>query len=146
MNPQERERRKRHRKAVEDRDNGVCRNCGLDTVWLDRIMRHARSHLRDLSGWDERFMALALLAMGFKADRPLWEADHIDGLAEGGEDDSDNCQTLCIPCHTEKTGMASTSRAKGRRIFDKRPRTKPVNRPDKLARLANKKPRVMMPC
>ena len=34
----------------------------------------------------------------------FWEADHIVAVAEGGGETSlDNFQTLCVPCHAEKT-------------------------------------------
>ena len=31
------------------------------------------------------------------------ECDHILPLHQGGLDNDNNCQTLCIPCHTRKT-------------------------------------------
>lgn len=37
--------------------------------------------------------------------------DHIKPLAEGGTDDHDNIQALCIPCHDAKTVQES---ARGR--------------------------------
>lgn len=39
--------------------------------------------------------------------------DHIVPLADGGSDDPDNKQTLCTPCHDEKTAREAKQRARG---------------------------------
>ncbi len=31
------------------------------------------------------------------------ELDHIVNIAQGGNDDESNLQSLCVPCHKEKT-------------------------------------------
>jgi len=44
------------------------------------------------------------------------QADHIDPLADGGEDDAEsNGQILCFPCHKEKTREENKERAKKRK-------------------------------
>ncbi|MCV4343247.1 HNH endonuclease [Pseudomonas capsici] len=40
------------------------------------------------------------------------EVDHIINVAEGGNDDDANLQSLCIPCHQAKTATES-SRGRG---------------------------------
>ena len=35
------------------------------------------------------------------------ELDHIVNVAAGGTDDDDNLQSLCVPCHKEKTAAES---------------------------------------
>lgn len=44
--------------------------------------------------------------------RVATQVDHIRPLAEGGSDSPDNMQSLCTPCHKEKTQQESC-RAKG---------------------------------
>jgi hypothetical protein len=40
---------------------------------------------------------------GFKPFQHTWEADHIVEVREGGKNELSNFQTLCMPCHKEKT-------------------------------------------
>ena len=42
-----------------------------------------------------------------------WELDHITPSSEGGSNDSENMQVLCIPCHDEKS-QAESQRARRR--------------------------------
>lgn len=35
------------------------------------------------------------------------ELDHIVNIAQGGNDDESNLQSLCVPCHKEKTRKES---------------------------------------
>lgn len=37
------------------------------------------------------------------------EVDHIVNLAQGGSDDDDNLQAICIPCHKAKTAREATA-------------------------------------
>ena len=41
------------------------------------------------------------------------EVDHILGLAEGGTDQSDNLQAICVPCHKAKTHNPNGCNADG---------------------------------
>lgn len=50
---------------------------------------------------------------GFHDDRPdgLWEADHVLPCTDGGAPlDPANIQTLCLPCHREKTTKENADR------------------------------------
>lgn len=51
-------------------------------------------------------------------------ADHIINRAEGGQDELDNLETLCIPCHGIKTA-AERTRGWNRRQGRRRPRPHP---------------------
>ena len=39
--------------------------------------------------------------------------DHIDPLWNGGSDEDDNKELLCIPCHDAKTAREAAERARG---------------------------------
>lgn len=39
--------------------------------------------------------------------------DHIIALADGGTDDDDNKETLCVPCHDAKSAREARARARG---------------------------------
>ncbi len=92
------------RAAVRRRDKGVCARCGLDTVKL-------RDELRDLChkyGRDgEAYRSHLLLMWGpWVLRSPLWQMNHKQAVAEGGEIwGLKNVETLCIPCHQEHTKM-----------------------------------------
>jgi len=85
------------RELVQRRDHGRCARCGTCTESLRgafaRVpMRKRRAWLADHGiPWLRRFGR-------------WWDADHINPVAEGGgECDLTNYQTLCLPCHREKT-------------------------------------------
>lgn len=86
------------RRALRKRDRGCCAICKLDTNGLRR----------ELKG---RGRARKLRERGFKPRQSLWEADHIVPLIDGGGYGLDNLQTLCTPCHKQKT--ADEARARG---------------------------------
>lgn len=57
-----------------------------------------------------------MVARGFDPWKSLWEADHILEVVNGGIDlGLSNIQTLCIPCHKEKTAKLVRDRAAERR-------------------------------
>lgn len=95
------------RQQVFRRDNGVCRGCGLDT----KVVAAELLELRVLHGLAEMRRAQQLHGIPLsrtvwrrKLGGGLWDADHIVPVVEGGgEAGLDNLQTLCIPCHREKT-------------------------------------------
>jgi len=39
--------------------------------------------------------------------------DHIIALADGGTDDDDNKETLCVPCHDAKSAREARARVRG---------------------------------
>jgi len=72
--------------------------CGLDTLALKRRMKG-------------RGMWAKLCEKKFVRRRSLWELDHIIPLIDGGGHELSNLQTLCVPCHREKTARESRERA-----------------------------------
>ncbi|MFN7929866.1 MAG: HNH endonuclease signature motif containing protein [Blastocatellia bacterium] len=113
------------RRLVEQRDKGVCAKCGCDTGYLRKFLQ---KHIAD---WPQRrkskrnekgFYEIAdayddlLRQMGFNTHNyDLWEADHIVEVVRGGTNDLTNIQTLCHPCHKEKTRLLAKERAQERR-------------------------------
>lgn len=76
------------RRAVWNRDRGVCARCRFDTGWLTDAVKESRS------AGDS--VALLLLRMcGYRRiGDALWEADHIVPVSEGGAHDLANARTL----------------------------------------------------
>lgn len=89
------------RRRVRRRDRGRCAVCRLDTYALKRRMKG-------------RGMWSKLCEKGFVRRRALWELDHIVPLIDGGSHDPSNLQTLCVPCHREKTAGENRQRASRR--------------------------------
>lgn len=115
------------RRAVEDRDKGICAACGLDTNkaradYRAAIVAALRPHSPP-SGWgaDYTYDALALgkvePPVGFpRLSRTWWEADHIIPVVEGGgQCGLENYRTLCCPCHRRATAELAARRAAARR-------------------------------
>lgn len=133
----------RTRRAVEKRDKGVCRKCGLDTAAVRRdVLELAKLYT---SG---PYLIAALLTHGrhlatvevirrvglpFRAvfkDRHLWEADHIIPVAEGGDHFAmANLQTLCLVCHRAKTAEQAGRRAAANRAAKPKEPRCPRRRP-----------------
>ena len=106
------------RVKVFERDRGVCAECGLDTNELENRVRY-------LAMEPKRVAVNMLAAQGFNASlwggwTSLWDADHIDPLNEGGGYGLDNLQTLCTPCHKEKTAEQAGRKAKQRKLIGKK--------------------------
>jgi len=93
--------------AVEERDKGVCAECGFDSGKLQRIRSAVQ---RDDWYYGHKLPEL----IGFGSVGHFWEMDHIIPVSEGGGLCSlHNLRTLCIPCHH----VASAELA-GRRAAD----------------------------
>ncbi len=112
---------------LEERDHGICAQCGLDTVALKaefrefcRIIQRSWVELRTkpmppgaqlignefgMRSWSERDSWLK--EHGIPTGRHCsdwWDADHIVPVIDGGgECGLDNYRTLCIPCHKRET-------------------------------------------
>ena len=116
------------REQVYDRDKGVCESCGRDTeklrrqyrrLWMAtkglsfRLIRNPSGtmhcKIRHLSRWRER-------GRWPDMSRSWWEADHIvEVVRGGGQCGLDNYQTLCVPCHKDKTARLARERAQQRK-------------------------------
>lgn len=110
------------KKAVRERDNEICRCCGLDLRDLkESFLSYSVSDfdvkIRRLHG----FLPLKLCKEGshigedvrqimlWLSSYDLWEIDHVIPVSEGGGcmGDISNLQTLCIPCHRYKTAKGN---------------------------------------
>lgn len=84
------------REQVFLRDKGICVACGVDTVVAYRQLRVSRG--------GNRQSLLKLWGLKRYIRKSLWDADHIQPVAEGGgECDIENIRTLCLRCHREAT-------------------------------------------
>ena len=106
---------------VKARDHGVCAGCRLDCEAIQRRVnamnreaRQAALKVLNDNGFDVSWIGT------FTISRSLWDADHIIALKEGGSTDLDNVQTLCQPCHKDKTGEQASRRAKQVRLIGKK--------------------------
>jgi len=86
------------RRRVRRRDRGRCADCGVDTYAVKREVRG-------------KGMTRKLRERGYVPRRSLWELDHIVPLIDGGSHAIDNLQTLCTPCHKQKTAAEARERS-----------------------------------
>lgn len=116
-----------------ERDEGVCRGCGLDCDHLE-VRLFGYSSMRKMSpkgSATERAMrtsftmrtafAVELKKFGFVINpahvATLWAADHIVPVVDGGSFGLVNVQTLCNPCHSEKTSGEARWRGKRTKLL-----------------------------
>ena len=84
------------RRAVWERDRGICQLCGVDLTFPEA------------SGVWERARE------GWPSGRTLWEADHRVAVADGGGMCGlDGLQVVCCRCHPQRSG--AQRRARNRR-------------------------------
>ena len=84
------------RQQVFLRDHGVCALCGIDTCAAYFDLKRARG--------TRRRSLLAQWGLNRLSRKTLWDADHIQPVAEGGgECDLSNIRTLCLICHRRET-------------------------------------------
>jgi 5-methylcytosine-specific restriction endonuclease McrA len=108
----------RLRLKVFDRDRAVCAACGADTAALEvQMRREARAMAHNgpyFSGYDLAFTVtgIQLRREGYLIRQSLWECDHVVPSTDGGVDALDNLQTLCQPCHRNKTARENSTRAR----------------------------------
>ena len=108
---------RRLRSKVFSRDRGVCASCGVDTEELAADMRRQAQEMcsgKHFASYDRAFTeaGIQLRSEGYLIRQSLWEADHVVPRTDDGEDELDNMQTLCQPCHRLKTARENSARAK----------------------------------
>lgn len=91
---------------VEQRDQGICAECNIDTWKAYRIAEWAVRYFLELGNceWDGRTL---LRQMGLPASfaiRP-YEIHHIHPESLGGLNAIENLRTLCRICHQEHTKL-----------------------------------------
>lgn len=117
------------RDHVFRRDGGICAKCGCDTGKLQRILDHAIASQEELGtppeyavfGWWTQRVWAFFTRLGFNEGCSLWEADHVVEVCNGGATALDNMQTLCVPCHKEKTRQMHANRKQARTGIAPRP-------------------------
>lgn len=119
------------RRCLEERDHGICRSCGLDTVELRRqLFNEMECRGLRAATWRQTYTRQGLEQFQDSVERrhgiryhvlmgrtSLWDADHILEVVEGGgECGLENYQTLCLGCHRRKTADLAARRAERRRL------------------------------
>jgi 5-methylcytosine-specific restriction protein A len=111
------------KKVVQERDNGVCAHCAVDTIiqhqelkklWTSLCAERvdAKADPRWKAFEAEHLKPLGITFHRFSGNR-LWDLDHVKEVAEGGGScGGTNLATLCIKCHKEKTKKYMKSRKK----------------------------------
>jgi 5-methylcytosine-specific restriction endonuclease McrA len=94
------------RKAVFERDRGICAKCGLDTEDA-RFRFHIGEPAplwRQFALWEHEIATERNCTRRLPLNRvTLWDADHIRRWVDGGTDALTNLQTLCFWCHHAKS-------------------------------------------
>ena len=95
------------RAALSERDKGVCADCGRDTEKLEKELEElTRKYGLTKEGRAAYRQYVVLIYGRWALRRHLWEMNHKQAVAEGGEIwGLENVETLCIPCHQEHTKM-----------------------------------------
>ncbi len=115
---------------VYQRDRGVCAACNMPCVDLEIQIYGYDTMLKlptpQSAVKRSHHMVMAMRAemqrRGFSvaSNRSFWDADHYEALEEGGSWRLENVQTLCVPCHKEKTAEHTGRRARIKRIVGKK--------------------------
>lgn len=124
------------RVRVWQRDEGVCRGCGLDCDNLEKRLwgystmtkMAAKGSLPERGMRTSMELRVALVTelknFGFALNpgvvTTLWEADHVVPVVDGGSFLLPNLQTLCAPDHRNKTSLESGWRAKREKLVGRK--------------------------
>jgi len=102
--------RKITKKKIQDKISGKSTTKKKTKPKRMRILAHDRSVIleRQNGKCDKCGKELDLI-------HKLYEIDHKNALADGGEDSLDNYHALCLECHRKKTRRETTRRAKTKR-------------------------------
>jgi 5-methylcytosine-specific restriction enzyme A len=85
------------RRAVFQRDQGICSVCRVDTV-------AQKAEYLAIQTMVEREAFRKMVGVPPSRHGDWWDADHIKPVVEGGgECGLNNYRTLCIPCHKAET-------------------------------------------
>ena len=107
------------RRQLRERELGVCQKCGFNTLAFFQRFKATTSEQERLqmlmsSKYPVNNRSRKMLTDPKEGD--FWEADHIVPVEMGGGETSlDNFQTLCTPCHAEKTRAQAEESKKRKR-------------------------------
>lgn len=105
------------RRQTLKRDKGICAQCGLDCIVAWKMINSAPftpfAWIRENKGltWVEAFLGIRISGNRHS----FWDANHIIPVSEGGTNDLDNLETLCILCHQKHTKELRGRAAKARK-------------------------------
>lgn len=112
------------RAAVEERDHGICAQCGEDWSLMSRFAPEFRHPDRspmcstNVEGWgrkDElriRFTPILVISLWHVDHKvPLWKVRHMPPVERLEYWRLPNLQTLCDPCHKRKTAAEAAERS-----------------------------------
>ena len=109
------------RRAVFERDKGVCAACGMDCEALREEMRMLREDfpcsMRAPMVYDARVHQLVRLGFprrDVENGKSLWDCAHVKDRVRGGQNTLENARTLCLPHHAAETAELAGERAKRR--------------------------------
>lgn len=105
------------RVKIYARDKGICKKCGLDCEALERRINMMNNKAKPAAKTVLFENGFSIRIGAWCDTGSLWDADHIDPLNEGGSWELSNVQTLCSPCHKEKTAEQASRRAKQRKLI-----------------------------
>jgi hypothetical protein len=105
---------------VTHRDRGVCRICGVDTKYVQSLLKIAKQKNRiglinQPSGSVEVWKMIRAFTKftGYSLSGTPYEIDHIIPVCEGGGCcGADNLRTVCFQCHRLETRKLKKRRAK----------------------------------
>lgn len=113
------------RRAVFERDNGICADCGEDWSAMSRFLPAHRnpdgtasvSYSFDSSRREWPCTRLVVISL-WQNDHavPLWKVMHLEPLARLQYFKLANMLTRCVRCHDRKTGDEAAERAKFDRL------------------------------
>lgn len=97
------------REQVLERDEHTCQECGLTREMADRAYRQTMEIVDEVG--DSLSERVELWEQYGDLEWRSFEVDHIERIADGGHPfDESNLQTLCEPCHEEKTVEENSGR------------------------------------
>jgi len=92
------------REQVFGRDKGICKDCGLDTEELKRLLYRVKMERGHAAYVELTVLYETQYGYGFYLGQHTWECDHDLAVALGGGScNLSNLVTRCLPCHHRKT-------------------------------------------
>jgi 5-methylcytosine-specific restriction endonuclease McrA len=106
------------RLRVLERDGRCCVHCGVNVVDVAEAFTLVQA-MHERKPWSYPTRQEFAKACGYGDGSHTWETNHVVAVVEGGANDDDNLETVCIPCHRVHTNGVVARRAKARRVAQK---------------------------